>query len=145
MSTWWKDVEEYDGAKSAARNGMFAALGFAAMLGIGAIFVGMTGGLPGQTPDLNARIFQIAGIGIEAAIVLLAAWRFRMGGGWLSGSIALLLFTIEIGFKLFSGFQGIFWYVAYLAIFLGLVNGVRGAWALRSMDQLPADLSDTFA
>src|SRR5258706_2914765 len=134
MSTWWKDVEEYDGAKSATRNGMFASLAFAAMLGIGAIFVGVTGGLPEQSPDFNGRAFEIGGIAIEAAIVLLAAWRFRVGKGWLSGSFVLLLFVIEIGVKLFDGFAGIFWYVAYLAIFLGLVNGVRGAWALRSME-----------
>jgi hypothetical protein len=124
---------------------MFASLGFVAMLGIGAIFVGFTGGLPGQSPDFNSRAFQIGGIAVEAAIVLLAAWRFRMGKGGVFGAIVLLLFMVEIGFKLFGGFQGILWYVAYLAIFLGLVNGVRGAWALRSMENLPPDLSDTFA
>ena len=146
MSAWWDDVETYEGAKGATRKGMFGALGFAAMLGIGAIVVSVMGGLPGQPQTAGyERIFALAGIAVEAAVTLLAAWRFRIGKGWVAGSIALLLFVIEIGMKLANGFLGIAWYVAYLAIFLALVNGVRGAWALRDMAEQPADLSDTFA
>jgi hypothetical protein len=104
------------------------------------------GRLPGQPATGSYdRILGIVGIALEAAVVLLAAWRFRKGRGWLAGGIALALFVIEIGFKLMSGFLGIAWYVAYLAVFLALVNGVRGAWALRDMGEEPTDLSDTFA
>jgi hypothetical protein len=68
-----------------------------------------------------------------------------MGKGWLVGSIVLLIFVIEIGFKLFSGFLGIGWYLFYFAIFMGVANGIRGARALRNLGEEPADLSDTFA
>lgn len=145
MSAWWKDVETYDGAKGATRGGMFAALGFVAILGITAVYLGVTGSLPQQNLDTVARIVTIIVLAIEIAAALLAAWRFRMGKGWLAGSIVLLIFVIEIGFKLFSGFLGIGWYLIYFAIFIGLANGIRGARALRDLGEEPADLSDTFA
>jgi hypothetical protein len=145
MSVWWNDVEDYSGAREGTRNGMFGAFGFAAMLGFGALVLGMGGSLvEGLNIDPTARTIGLAMIGAEASVALLAAWRFRMGKGWLSGSIVLLLFVIEVGYKLFSGFLGIAWYVFYLAIFLGLMNGIRGAWALREMGAEPTDLSDTF-
>ncbi|MBV9881953.1 MAG: hypothetical protein JO276_03000 [Sphingomonadaceae bacterium] len=145
MSAWWNDVETQHGAKGATRNGMFAALGFAGILGITAVYLGVTGTLPRQNLDPLGRIIAMTFVGLEIAACLLAAWRFRMGKGWLAGGIVLLIFVIEIGFKLFSGFFGIAWYLLYFAIFMGLANGVRGAWALRDIGEEPADLSDTFA
>jgi hypothetical protein len=145
MSVWLKDVEDYDGAVSATRNGMIAALAFAAMIGLGAILLGAGVEMPNQPADPDGLPFQFVGIGIEAAVVLFAAWRFKIRKGWVAGSIALLLFLIEIGMKLSDGFAGIFWYVMYLAILVGLVNGIRGAWALKAMSGQPENLNDTFA
>ena len=145
MSVWLKDVEDYDGAVSATRNGMFATLAFAAMVVLSAIILGVGGQLPNQPAEPAALPFQLGAVGLEAAIVLFAAWRFWIRKGWIAGSIALLLFLFEIGVKMFDGFAGIFWYVIYLAILVGMVNGIRGAWALKAMSHQPADLSDTFA
>jgi len=145
MSAWWNDVETHHGATSATRNGMFGALGFAAILGISAIYLGVTGTLPRQNLNSADRVFAMIFIALEIAVALLAAWRFRMGKGWLAGGIALLIFVVEIGFKLFNGFLGIGWYLFYFAIFMGMANGIRGAWALRDLGEGPADLSDTFA
>jgi hypothetical protein len=145
MSAWWNDVETYHGARSATRSGMFAALGFTAILLLTAIYLGATGSLPNQDFDTTARIITATVLAIELAAALFAAWRFRMGKGWLAGSIALLIFTIEIGFKLFNGFQGIGWYLFYFAIFMGMANGIRGARALRDLGEEPAELTDTFA
>lgn len=146
MSLWFKDVTEYDGAVSATKNGMFAALGFAAMTAIGLGFVAVAGGLPGQTSTNGAaRYAAMAGILIEMAVILFAAWRFRLGKGLIIGIIILALFTFEVVVKLLNGTAGLVWFVAYFAILLGLVNGIRGAWALRSMSGNPESYADTFA
>ena len=144
MSVWFKDVSDYDGARGATKNGMIAALGFAAMLALGAFVLAM-GALPGQEADPAARYAGVAVIGVEVVVALLAAWRFRSGKGAILGAILLLLFVGEIAFKLTQGFAGIVWYLVYLAVFLGLVNGIRGAWALKSMPDEPDDLAEIFA
>ncbi|HEV2818450.1 MAG TPA: hypothetical protein VGW40_14655 [Allosphingosinicella sp.] len=148
MSIWFKDVETYDGALGAARSGMWASLAFAAMVGLGLVLL-LTGNgaMIGVTPqdfDPAARYVAIAMVLAELAVALLAAYRFRLGKGLIAGSATLLIFLLEIVMKLLSGpFLGVLWYIIYLAVFLGLVNGVRGAWARRSMGDAGA-LGDTF-
>jgi hypothetical protein len=147
MSGWLKDVESYDGALSAAKNGMYASLAFAAMVALGLVLL-LTGngamiGVP-QESGPAARYVGMAFVLAELAVALLAAYRFRLGKGLIPGSATLLIFLIEIVAKLLTGpFLGVLWYVIYLAVFLGLANGLRGAWALRSMGDAGA-LGDTF-
>jgi hypothetical protein len=148
MSTWFKDVETYEGARSAARSGMFASLAFAAMVGIGlAVLLSGNGAMIGLEPqDLDpvARYVTIGFVLAELGVALLAAYRFRLGKGLIPGSATLLIFLLEIVMKLLSGpFLGILSYIIYLAVLLGLANGLRGAWALRSMGDAGA-LGDTF-
>jgi len=148
MSTWFKDVETYEGALSAARSGMYASLGFAAMIAIGLVVL-LTGneamiGVAPQDFDRAARYVAIGFVLVELVVALLAAYRFRLGKGLFPGSVTLLIFLMEVGMKLLTGpFLGILWYVIYLAVFLGLVNGIRGAWAMRSMGDA-GTLGDTF-
>lgn len=147
MSTWFKDVETHEGALSATKGGMYASLAFGAMVALGLVLL-LTGngamlGVP-QDSDPAARYVGIAFVLAELAVALVAAYRFRLGKGLIPGSATLLIFLLEIGMKLLAApFVGILWYVLYLAVFLGLANGIRGAWALRSMSDAGA-LGDTF-
>lgn len=148
MSAWLKDVETHEGALSATKGGMYASLAFGAMVALGLALL-LTGnvaliGLAPQDFDPVARYAAITFALAELAVALLAAYRFRLGKGLIPGSATLLIFLLEIGMKLLTGpFLGILWYVIYLAVFLGLANGLRGAWALRSMSDAGA-LGDTF-
>ena len=38
---------------------------------------------------------------------------------------------------------GIIWWVLFIAIIIGLVNGIHGAWAMRSM-QHPGEVTEAF-
>jgi hypothetical protein len=146
MSIWFKDTETYDGARSATRSGMYASLGFGAMLVIGIVVLLVSNGalLGAENLDPMERMVGTAFICAELAVALFAAFRFRMGKGLVAGSAALLIFVIEIGMKIFSGpFVGVLWYVVYLAIFLGLINGIRGALALRQMGDA-VEVGETF-
>ena len=147
MATWFKDVETYEGARGATKSGMYASLAFAAMVALGlALLLSGNGAMMGvpQQSDPAARYAGITLVLAELAVALVAAYRFRLGKGLIPGSATLLIFLIEIGMKLLTGpFLGILWYVVYLAVFLGLANGIRGAWALRSMSDAGA-LGDTF-
>jgi hypothetical protein len=147
MARWWPDVSDYDEAERATRQGMWASVAFIAMLALGfALTAFMSDAAPGGPIDPNERALALAGIAVEAAIAMLAAWRFRLGKGWIPGTIVLLLFVIEIAVKLLSGgFLGVFWYVAYFFILAGLANGIRGAFALRGRTPLePETLTNTF-
>jgi len=146
MSIWFKDTETYDGARSATKSGMYASLGFAAMLliGLAVLFTNNNAMIGAAELDPMAQTVAIAVVCGELAVALFAAWRFSLGKGLVAGSAALLIFVVEIAMKIFSGpFVGILWYVVYLAIFLGLINGIRGSIALRQIGDA-VEVGDTF-
>jgi len=146
MSIWFKDTETYDGARSAAKSGMYASLGFAAMLliGLAVLFTNNNAMMGVAALDPAAQMVAIALVCGELAVALFAAWRFYLGKGLVAGSAALLIFVVEIAMKIFAGpFVGILWYLVYLAIFLGLINGIRGAIALRQMGDA-VEVGETF-
>lgn len=146
MSVWFKDTESHDGARSATKSGMYASLGFAAMLiiGIVVLYTNNNAMLGVAELDPRAKIVAIALVCGELAVALLAAWRFYLGKGLVAGAATLLIFIVEIAMKIFAGpFVGILWYVVYLAIFLGLINGIRGAIALRQMGDA-VEVGETF-
>jgi len=146
MSIWFKHTETYDGARGATRSGFYASLAFGALLIIGIVVLATNNGalLGVAEADPMARMVGIGFICAELAVALFAAYRFYLGKGLVAGSATLLMFVIEIGMKIVAGpFLGIFWYIAYLAILLGLINGIRGAIALRQMGDF-AEVGDTF-
>ena len=143
MSIWFKDVESYDGARAATKGGMISCLVFAGMLGLGMTFLITAGGLPGSPVDPQAIYFEAGGIALEIVVASVGAWRFHLGKGRIAGVIVALLFVVEIVSKLMNGFAGLFWYGVYAAVFMGMLNGVRGAWALRDF-QSAEDFADTF-
>lgn len=147
MGIFLADTEGFEQAARATRHGMVASLVFAAMLTLGLILIATTRTIPGEPVllDGTGQRIAMAIIVVEVAVALCAAWRFWLKKGLIVGSVALLLFVIETIFKLQGGFLGVMWYVIYLGILLGFVNGLRGAWQLNSMpDALPSDVAQAF-
>ena len=128
MSKWFPDVKEPDGLEEARKSGFFGACAFAAMNGLGIVLLLITGRTPslGQpTPDIG---LPLLGISFELVLVLVAAWRFKIGKGAFWGAAIVLLFLIEVIGKVVGGTTNVGWMIAYAAIIIALVNGVRGAW-----------------
>jgi hypothetical protein len=59
----------------------------------------------------------------------------RHKGLWI-GTIVLLLFLLEMYGKIATGTLASGWTFAYTMIVLGLVNGIRAAWAARTFGPL---------
>jgi hypothetical protein len=136
VGIWVKDVEDYNSAEAAVRNGMWAALGYAAWVtfSVGMTFARTDVGFLFQLMTAAEQFFFIALIAGRIGIALFAAWRFRLGKGAITGSLTALVLVAMIVFEVANGlFQGILWYVVLLAILLALISGVRGSLALRSM------------
>lgn len=133
MSKWFPEVYDHEGADAALRGGVYGALGFAAMLIIGMAMLQFAGTLPAPGEPIQRSGAALIGIGVELALVLVCAWRFKNGKGLIWGLAIVALFALEIIGKLMAGVFGVVWLLFYAAIGAGLINGVRGAWAKRSL------------
>ena len=140
-----KEVEDYSDARAAARSGMFGALGFAGLLVLSTVLLfSDLAGIPFSLLDGRAQFVILGIMAAELGVTLLAAYRFNMGKGLIPGSLTLALFILEIVLKLVQGtIPGIIWWFAYAAIIFGLINGLRGAWALRTLHN-PEEVVEAF-
>lgn len=136
MSKWLPDVDDHDGADAALKGGFYGSLGFAAMLVLGIAILMSGGTLPVSGTEVDGTTGALIGILAELVLVLITAWRFRAGKGLIWGSIILIIFAMEIVGKVTSGTTNVGWIIFYAAVGMGLVNGLRGAWAKR---HLPPD------
>lgn len=140
-----KEIEDYWSAEAATRSGMQGALGYCIVVVFSAVmlFVG--------TRDLSFDMLTGTGqavvlglLGLELGVAALAAYRFSMGKGLIPGAITLGVFLLNLAISLINGsIPGIIWWVVYIAIIIGLINGLRGAWAMRTM-QHPGDVVEAF-
>lgn len=132
MEKFLPKLETLEDINKVIRNGGIAGLVFAGMALLGLLFVVFSGSLPNEaayTPE--DKLYSMAGIGVEIAIVLFLTWRFWAGRGYVSGIILLALFLLEATVKFSSGASGVAWIFLYAAIALSLVNGIRGCFAYR--------------
>ena len=146
MGIWFKDVEDYSAAEAAVRGGMWGALGYAAWVtfSVGMTFARTDVGLAFEFMTVTEKVLFVGLTAGRLGIALLAAWRFKLGKGAITGGLTALILVAVIIFEVANGlFQGILWYVALLAILLALINGARGALALRSMHN-PEEISEAF-
>jgi hypothetical protein len=141
-----KEVDDYWGAEAAVRSGMWAALGYAAWVTISVIITAVRTdiGLAFQLMDNLERILFVGLIAGRLGLALLAAWRFKLGKGAITGGLTAVVLVGVVVLEVSNGlFQGILWYALLIAIELALINGVRGALALRGMHD-PEDVVETF-
>jgi hypothetical protein len=136
LKRYFPDVATAEEAEKATKGGVFAALAFAAMNVLGLVFLFATGNIPGLSPGTPSEFpFAVIGVLLELAIILTAAWRFKQHKGLIVGSLTLALFLFEVATKIATGTTNIFWIFFYLAVFAGFVNGLRAAFAYRTLDQ----------
>ncbi len=132
MSRWFPEVDDHEGVRKALNAGFYAALAFAAMNLLGIAYLFFANRLPGLgQPQSFAG--AVIGMIVELGITAVAAWRFKIGKGLVWGAIIFLLFVVEIIVKIVSGTAGVASIFFYAVIGAGLVNGIRGAWAARSL------------
>ena len=124
--------------------GVFAALGFAAWIGIPTMLFVTADQI---RSGVNSAL-EIVVIITLAAFALFTAWRFHKERGWIVGSMLLVALFIEVTKRIALTFQGTLSFgvvdvVVTFMIFFGLLNGIRGARALRHL--LPEnDLHEVF-
>lgn len=124
MSFWKIDLTTEDGALNAAATGGMACFIAAGLTVLGAAF------FAGAAPSGVERI-GVLGVAAASVVVLLAGgWRLRSGKGVWWGSAAAGLLVLEILSKLIT-LTGLFGLVINVILLIVIVNGVRGAWALR--------------
>lgn len=140
-----KEIEDYWGAENATRSGMYGALGYAGVVVFGGVMMVLDlAGIQFSWLDGGTQALLLAILGVELAVAVLAAFRFSMGKGLIPGSITLVIFLLNLVVSVVNGkIPGIIWWVAYVAIIIALINGLRGAWAMRTM-QHPGDMIETF-
>jgi hypothetical protein len=141
----FKEIEDYWGAEKATRSGMYGALGYAVFVVFsGVMMVLDLGGIQFSWLPENVQIFLLLILGAQLGVAALAAYRFSMGKGLIPGSITLGILVLNLAVSIFNGMiPGIIWWVAFIAIIIGLVNGIHGAWAMRTM-QHPGDVTEPF-
>ncbi|HMI18767.1 MAG TPA: hypothetical protein VK533_04410 [Sphingomonas sp.] len=123
-----------EGIEAGAKGGCYAGIAFGFLAVLGLVVMAFQAHSNGATPLLIAFISTAPAF--EAAIGFVAAYRFRYRKGLAIGSIALVLFLIEIVFKITHGAFKPGWTLAYVAIVAGFVNGLRAAWATRRAPSL---------
>jgi hypothetical protein len=136
---WDVDLATRAGAEKATRSGASGAFTFAALGALGVVFYGVF--LMKTNPAL--AINSMFGGTVEAVVGIIAGLRLRAGKGLVWGGVTLVLVVLEeigkVVQRQFGG--GIF---ICLVIIVYLVNGLRGAWALRQ-DGFADDEADVFA
>lgn len=135
MQKWFPDVTTVDGAAAGAKSGLIAALAVVAIYSIGLYLILTTGGLPGNPTSPSDAVPALVSLVIEIAVGLGTVWRFRQRKGLVIGTIFTSMFALEVAFRLSAGMVGPGWLILYAAIAIGLVNGIRAAWAVRKFDR----------
>lgn len=134
---WQADLTTRAGADNAAHQGGLACYILAGMTGLGAIYIGFTMGF--TTPEGLAIIaFAL----VEAALLATAGYRLRAGQGAYWGIGAAVLAIIELIGKIATVSIGGMVIVAILAFMI--IQGVRGAMALKRSGSFHADVDEVF-
>lgn len=125
MAIWDADLTTRGGAETAADQGGLACFIVAGLTVLGAFFLGGMAGF--DTAEGQATV---AVIGVQALIALIAGFRLKAGKGAFWGIAVAVMLVLEIINKLVTmTFLG---GLVLNALFLVMVvQGVRGAWALR--------------
>ncbi|MEZ5742576.1 MAG: hypothetical protein R3D89_02285 [Sphingomonadaceae bacterium] len=131
MADWFPDTSDAEGLEEARKAGFFGALAFCAMICLGVILLVAFDRTPTLDQPTTDNTLPFIGMAIELGIVATAAWRFKIGKGAIWGALVLVLFIVEVIGKIAAGTTNVGWLIAYAAIALALLNGVRGAWARR--------------
>jgi hypothetical protein len=144
MAGWYPAIDTHRRAAKAAKMGVFAALGFAALIGIPTMMAISVG----HVESGFISPVEVAIVGLLVGVALLSAWRFHQHRGSILGPVLVVALVIEVAKRIALSFQGtlsfsVFDAVFTFMIFFGLLNGIRGARALRHLPP-DGDLEEIF-
>ena len=123
MAFWNIDLTTEDGDLGAASNGAYACFIAAVLTAISTFFLG---GMASDTIAAGAMV--VAGV-VAIGLFVIAGLRLRSGKGAFWGSVAVAWLGLEVLGKLLAfSIPGL---IINIVLLIVLVNGVRGAWALR--------------
>ncbi|GGY92378.1 hypothetical protein [Novosphingobium colocasiae] len=131
------DLSTRMGAESAVHMGGVACFVFAAMSVLGIVIFGGTAGF--TTPE---GIGGMIGIGLQTLIGIAAGFRLRAGKGLILGMVVAVLLVLEIVAKIMA--VSIFGTMITIGLMVMLVNGLRGARALRNKAGFAEDEAEVF-
>jgi hypothetical protein len=83
-----------------------------------------------RTPESNS-ISALVGTAVEVAFVLFAAYRIKIGRGWVISWLLLALFATEAVMKVLAG-HSFGWIIFYIAVGSSILAGARACWNIRS-------------
>jgi hypothetical protein len=126
MDKLFPRFETMDDINKALRSAGICGLVIAAMTLLGLLLV-----VFGSDVAAEDKLGSMIGIGAELLLVLLLTWRFSMHRGVVSGILLLALFLLESALKVVSGTTNVGWMIAYAALMIGIVNGLRACFAYK--------------
>lgn len=137
MAFWDIDLTTRSGAETAADQGGLACFIVAGLTFVGALVFGGIAGF-----DTAEGLTTAIGVALTALIALIAGFRLRAGKGAFWGIAVALLLVVEIISKLLTfAIGGLIFNVLFLVM---VVQGLRGAWALRSQNGFEDDAVEVF-
>ncbi|WP_285713637.1 hypothetical protein [Erythrobacter oryzae] len=125
MAIWDADLSTRGGAETAADQGGLACFITAGLTVLSALFYGGMAGFDTLEGQVTAGM-----IGLQALIALIAGFRLKAGKGVFWGGAVAAMLVLEIFNKLLT-LTGLGGLVLNLFFLVMVVQGVRGAWALR--------------
>ncbi|MDH4744594.1 hypothetical protein OMP43_11255 [Sphingomonas sp. CBMAI 2297] len=125
MAFWKVDLTTEDGALGAAQLGGYACFVAAALSAFGLLIVGWYLGTPGAP----AATMVLGVAAAETVLFAVAGFRLRAGRGLAWCSVAAFLLVLEFLGKLAT--LNIMGLVINAVLTIGVINGLRGARALR--------------
>jgi hypothetical protein len=144
MEKLFPAINTMDDLRRLAKNAGIGGLIFAGMILLSAaILFFTTDTLPGfeDYMDPAERTSTLITLGVEAVVILLFTWRIWVGKGYVSGILLLILFLIEIAFKIANSPRTFLWIIMYAAIALAFVNGIRAALAYKRVSTASVSLN----
>ena len=138
MAFWTVDLTTHDGATGAAELGGTTCFVAAGLSVVGVLVIGLL-----QRASGADWVSATIAAGVEAAIFTVAGFRLRAGKGVIWGCVASVLMVVEMIAKLVT-LTGLFGLIMNAVLLVGIVNGVRGALALRRGISDPDEMAETF-
>ena len=128
MAIWNADMTSEDGALSAAQIGSYACFVTVVLSMIGLAVLAMASASSGATPI--ALVAMLSASAAELLVFLVAGLRLRAGKGvgWAIAAAAIMVLEIAMKLNSMTGVVGI---VINVVVLICIINGVRGALALR--------------
>ena len=138
MAFWDVDLTTRSGAETATSQGALACFITAGLTVVGALFFGGMVGFDTIEGQITAGL-----IGFQALIALVAGLRLRAGKGAFWGIAVAAMLVLEMINKVVT-LTGIGGLVINAIMLVMVVQGVRGAWALRRDTGFDDDAAEMF-